>query len=179
MASTQSEAVARLYRTWQADPGDGDIIRDVSQWGVLTAEPGGVNYLEPDAGVPAMWAVPKGSAADRVLLYAHGGGFVSGSIYTHRKLCAHIAKAAGTRALIVGYPLVPDGGAYPAPVEHAVTAYRWLLDQGVEAGHIAFGGDSAGGIVAMSAQLHARDQGLPVPAATILISPWIDMEVTG
>lgn len=180
MASTQSDAVAKLYRTWLAGPADGDIIQDQHQWGVLTAEPGGIDYLEADvAGIPALWAVPKGAAADRVLLCVHGGGFVSGSIYTHRKLFAHIAKATGARALIVGYPLLLDGGTYPVPVEHAVSAYRWLIDQGVDAGHIALAGDSAGGLVAVTAQLHARDQGLPMPAATMLISPWIDLEVTG
>jgi acetyl esterase/lipase len=114
-----------------------------------------------------------------VLLCFHGGGFVSGSIYTHRRLFAHLAKAAGARALIAGYPLLPDGGAYPVPVDHAVAAYRWLLDQGVDAGHIAFAGDSAGGLVSISAQLRARDEGLPLPAATMLLSPWVDMEVAG
>jgi acetyl esterase/lipase len=180
MASIQSGAVAKLYRTFLANPAEDDLIQDQRQWDVLTAEPGGVDYLEPDAaGVPAIWAVPKGCAEDRVLLCVHGGGFVSGSIYTHRKLFAQLAKAAGARALIVGYPLLPDGGVYPVPVDLAVTAYRWLLDQGVDAGHIAFAGDSAGGLVSITAQLRARDQGLALPAATMLISPWVDMEVTG
>jgi acetyl esterase/lipase len=180
MASKQSDAVAKLYRTWLSNPAEDDIIRDQRQWDVLTAEPGGVDYLEPDIGeVPAMWVVPKGCAEDRVLLCVHGGGFVSGSVYTHRKLFAHLASAVGARALVVGYPLLPDGGAYPVPVDHAVTAYRWLLDQGVAAGHVAFAGDSAGGLVAVTAQLRARDQGLPLAAATMLISPWVDLEVTG
>jgi len=179
MASIQSGAVAKLYRMWLATTAEDDVIRDQQQWGVLTAEPGGVDYLETDAGgVPAMWAVPKGCAEDRVLLCIHGGGFVSGSIFTHRKLFAHLAKAAGARALIVDYPLLPDG-AYPAPDDHVVAAYRWLLDQGIDAGHIAFAGDSAGGLVSITAQLLARELGLPLSAATMLISPWVDMEVTG
>jgi acetyl esterase/lipase len=179
MASTQSGAVSKLYRTWLANPAEDDPIQDQRQWDVLTAEPGGVDYLEPDAGgVPAMWAIPKGCAEDRVLLCVHGGGFVSGSIYTHRKLFAHLAKATGARALIVGYPLLPDG-VHPAPIDHVVAGYRWLLDQGIDAGHIAFAGDSAGGGPAITAQLRARDEGLPLPAAAMLISPWVDMEVTG
>jgi monoterpene epsilon-lactone hydrolase len=179
MASPQSGAVAKLYRTWLANPAEDDVIRDPRQWDVLTAEPGGVDYLETDAGgLPAMWAVPKGCAEDRVLLCIHGGGFVSGSIYTHRKLFAHLAKASGTRALIVGYPLLPDG-VFPAPDDHVVAAYRWLLEQGIDAGHIAFSGDSAGGLVSITAQLRARERGLPLPAATMLMSPWVDMEVTG
>jgi acetyl esterase/lipase len=180
MASIQSGAVAKLYQTWLANPAEDDVIRDQRQWDVLTAEPGGVDYLETDiGGVPALWAVPKGCAEDRVLLCVHGGGFVSGSIYTHRKLFAHLAEAVGARALIVGYPLIPDAGMYPAPDNRVVDAYRWLLDQGIAAGHVAFAGDSAGGLISITAQLRSRDQGLPLPAATMLMSPWVDMEVTG
>jgi len=180
MASTQSQAVAALYRTWLANPADGDLIRDQAQWDVLTAEPGGVDYLECEIGPRrVMWAVPKGCAEDRVLLCLHGGGFVSGSMYSHRKLFAHLAKRVGARALLVSYPLLPDGGVYPVPVDDAVSAYRWLLDGGIAAGHIALVGDSAGGLLAITAQLRAREDGLPLPAATMLMSPWVDMEVMG
>jgi epsilon-lactone hydrolase len=68
----------------------------------LTAEPRGVDYIETDAGgVPAMWLAPKGCVDDRVLLCMHGGGFVGGSMYSHRKLFGHLAKAAGVRALVL------------------------------------------------------------------------------
>jgi acetyl esterase/lipase len=168
-----------MYQTWLRNPAADDLVRDQGQWDVLTSEPGGVDYVETDAGgTPAMWAVPKGSAEDHVLLCIHGGGFVSGSMYTHRKMFAHLAKAAGARALIVDYPLLPDG-VHPVPVDHVVAAYRWLLDQGINAGHIAFTGDSAGGGLSITAQLRARDRGLPLPAAAMPISPWVDMEVTG
>ena len=125
-----------------------------------------------------MWATPKNADLDRVLVCIHGGGFVSGSIYTHRKMFAHLAKAAGIRALIVGYRILPEG-VHPAPIDDVVTAYRWLLDQGVYPTHIAFTGDSAGGGLSITAQLKARDQGLPLPAAAMPLSPWIDMEITG
>ena len=68
---------------------------------------------------------------------------------------------------------------HPAPVDDAVAAYRWLLDQGVEPGHIALTGDSAGGALAVTALLRAREQNLPMPAATMPLSPWVDMESTG
>ena len=178
MASKQSAAVANLYRSFLAPKDEGDLIQD-QQWDVLTYEPLGVDYAETDAGgVPALWAVPKKSDQDRVLLCVHGGGFVSGSMYTHRKMFAHLAKAVGARALIVGYRLLPEG-VHPGPVDDVVAAYRWLLDQGVDPRHIAFAGDSAGGGLAITAQLRARDQGLPLPAAAMPISPWVDMEVTG
>jgi acetyl esterase/lipase len=181
MPSKQSEAVrrhweaARLART-QPD----DERPDDESWGDLTAEPREVDYLETEAGGrPAMWAVPKRSSPDRVLLCIHGGGFISGSIYTHRKMFGHLAKATGARALLVGYRLLPEGGTYPGPVDEVAAAYRWLLDQGTAAGHVAFAGDSVGGWLALTAQLRARDQGLPLPAAAMLLSPAVDLEVNG
>jgi acetyl esterase/lipase len=120
--------------------------RDLNaHWGGATTEPGGVDYVEVDAGgVPAMWATPKSSVADRVLLCLHGGGFIGGSMYTHRKMFAHLAKAAGARALIVDYRLTPEH-QHPAQIDDTFAAYGWLLDQGIQPGHIAVTGDSAGG----------------------------------
>jgi acetyl esterase/lipase len=181
LASKQSSAVSRLLRSWLEIPAQDpdwslDDQRDlVEGWNVLTNEPGGVDYLEVAAGgLPAMWAVPKEWSADRVLLCIHGGGFITGSIYTHRKLFAHVAKAAGVRALIVSYRLLPEG-VHPAPVEDVFAAYRWLLDQGIAADGVAFVGDSAGGVPALATQLRARDAALPLPAAALLLSPWVDM----
>jgi acetyl esterase/lipase len=152
---------------------------DDESWGDLTAEPRGVDYLETEAGgLPAMWAVPKGASTDRVLMCIHGGGFVSGSIYTHRKMFGHLAKAAGARALLVSYHLLPEG-VFPVPTDDVTRAYRWLLDQGISAGRIAFAGDSVGGWLAVTVQLRARERGLPLPAAALLISPCVDMETTG
>jgi len=152
---------------------------DDESWGDLTAEPRGVDYLETEAGgLLAMWAVPKRGSADRVLLCIHGGGFVSGSVYTHRKMFGHLAKATGARALLVSYHLLPEG-VFPVPADDVTNAYRWLLDQGISAGRIAFAGDSVGGWLAVTVQLHAREQGLPLPAAALLISPCVDLETTG
>ncbi|MBV9446532.1 MAG: alpha/beta hydrolase fold domain-containing protein [Streptosporangiaceae bacterium] len=163
MPSKQSEAVRRRWEASRlAMEQPGIDPPDDESWGDLTAEPRQVDYLEIEAGRrPGMWAVPKGASADRVLLCMHGGGFVGGSIYTHRKMFGHLAKAAGTRALLVSYPLLPEG-AYPVPAGEVMTAYRWLLDQGITAGHIAFAGDSVGGWLALTVQLRAREQG---PAA--------------
>jgi len=179
MASKQSSLAAKLYQLWLTQPPEDELITNQYGWELLTDEPGGVDYAETDAGgVPAMWAVPKASAEDRVLVCVHGGGFVAGSMYTHRKLYAHLAKGIGARALIVGYRLLPEG-VHPIPVDDVLAAYRWLLDQGITADHIAFTGDSAGGGLSITAQLRAREEGLPLPAATMLMSPWVDMEVTG
>jgi epsilon-lactone hydrolase len=181
MPSKQSEAVRRRWQaSWLAmTQPDGEGPDDES-WGDLTTEPREVDYLEIAAGGrPAMWAVPKRSNPDRVLMCIHGGGFVSGSIYTHRKMFGHLAKATGARALLVDYRLLSEGGAYPVPVDDVTAAYRWLLDEGAAASHVALAGDSTGGWLAVTVQLRARDQGLPLPAATMLLSPAVDLEATG
>jgi len=175
MPSKQSEAVRRHWEAARR----GEAPDDES-WGDLTAEPREVDYLETEAGGrPAMWLAPKRGRTDRVLLCLHGGGFVGGSIYTHRKMFGHLAKAAGARALLLGYRLLPEGGGYPVPVDEAEAAYRWLLEQGIEAGHIAFAGDSVGGWLAITTQLRAKDKGLPLPAAALLMSPFTDLEAGG
>jgi monoterpene epsilon-lactone hydrolase len=181
MPSKQSEAVRRRWEaSWLAIMQPGGEGPDDESWGDLTAEPREVDYTETTAGGrPAMWAVPKRGRQDRVLLCIHGGGFVSGSRYTHRKMFGHLAKATGARALLTDYRLLPEGGAYPAPVDDVAAAYRWLLDQGTAAGHVAFAGDSTGGWLAITVQLRARDQGLPLPAAAMLLSPAVDMEASG
>ena len=180
MTSKQSEAVRRRWEaSWLAMTQPDDQGPDYESWGDLTTEPREVDYQETEArGRPAMWAVPKRANTDRVLLCLPGGGFVSGSIYTHRKMFGHLAKVAGVRALLVGYRLLPEG-VYPAPVDDATAAYRWLLDQGITAGHIAFSGDSVGGWLAVTVQLRAREAGLPLPAAAMLISPATDLEANG
>lgn len=185
MASKQSEQLVTLYKSWIAALGANpemplDELRSMFEhWGDVTAEPGGVDYVETDAGgVPALWAVPKGCAADRVLLCAHGGGYVAGSMYTHRKIYGHFAKAIGCRALIVHYRRAPES-VHPGPVDDMVQAYRWLLDQGVQPNHIALTGDSAGGGLAITTMLRLREKGLPLPAASMPLSPWLDMDATG
>jgi monoterpene epsilon-lactone hydrolase len=178
MPSTESEAVRDLYASWTAARLKGEQ-HDDERWGDLTAEPRGVDYIETDAGgVPAMWLVPKGCAEDRALLCMHGGGFVGGSMYSHRKLFGHLAKTAGVRALVFDYRLTPQH-THPAQVDDAIAAYRWLLEQGITADHMAFTGDSSGGGLAITTQLRARELGLPLPAAAMPFSPWFDMELTG
>jgi acetyl esterase/lipase len=185
MASKQSEQLVTLYKGWIAALGVNpemplDELRGMFEhWGDVTAEPGGVDYIEADAGgVPALWAVPKACAQDRVLLCSHGGGYVTGSMYTHRKVYGHFAKAVGCRALIVDYRRAPEN-VHPGPVNDMTTVYKWLLDQGISPRHIVLTGDSAGGGLAITTLLRAREQGLPMPAATVPLSPWLDMDASG
>ena len=180
MPSKQSEAVKRHWEMARMVMERPDVEPpDNESWGDLTAEPREVDYIETEAGGrPAMWAVPKHSHPDRVLLCIYGGGFVGGSIYSHRKMYGHLAKATGARALLISYRLLPEG-VYPAPLDDVEAAYRWLLDQGIAPGHVALAGDSAGGWLAVTVQLRARERGLPLPAAALLISPWTDLGASG
>jgi epsilon-lactone hydrolase len=180
MPSNQSEAIRRRWEASRlAMTQPGFAAPDDESWGDLTAEPRGVDYLETEVcGLPAMWAVPKNASRDRVLLCIHGGGFVSGSIYTHRKMFGHLAKATTARALLVSYHLLPEG-IFPVPAIDVTNAYRWLLDQGISADSIAFAGDSVGGWLAVAVQLRAREQGLALPAAALLMSPCVDLETRG
>jgi len=143
---------------------------------VQAAEPTGVTYEEVEAGGrPAMLCSPQGADTDRVVLYFHGGGFVSNSMHSHRKLAAHLAKATGCAALVPDYRLAPEH-PFPTQIEDAAAAYRWLLDRGFGHDHIAFAGDSAGGNLATALALKLRDEGAPLPAAIVGFSPWYDLE---
>lgn len=128
--------------------------------------------------IPGEWIVPPGAANDRVILYLHGGGYVMGSINTHRAMVARIARAGQARALAIDYRLAPEH-PFPAAVDDATAAYRWLVAQGYKPGKIVVAGDSAGGGLALATLLALRDAGTPLPAAGVGISPWTDMEGTG
>jgi monoterpene epsilon-lactone hydrolase len=138
-----------------------------------------INCQPIDAGgVKAEWIIPPNAAPDRVILYFHGGGYVMGSINTHRAMVARIARASQARALALDYRLAPEH-PFPAAVEDATAGYRWLLAQGYQPNKIAIAGDSAGGGLVLATLIALRDSTIPLPACAIPISPWTDMEGTG
>ncbi len=128
--------------------------------------------------VPAEWLRPIGVQDDRVVLYLHGGGYTMGSCNTHRALGARLAIAAQTPVLLIDYRLAPEH-PFPAALEDALTAYRWLIDPEKLARPIALAGDSAGGGLVVAAAIALRDQGDRLPAAIVCLSPWTDLAVTG
>ena len=130
------------------------------------------------AGVPAEWVVAPGAAADRVLLYLHGGGYVIGSVDTHRDLAGRLSRAAAARVLVLDYRLAPEH-PYPAAVEDATTAYRWLLHNGATPARTVIAGDSAGSGLTVATLVVLRDTGDPLPAAGVCLSPWVDLEGIG
>ena len=129
-------------------------------------------------GVPGEWVVAPEAHVDRVVLYLHGGGYCMGSPASHRRLVAALSKAAEARALSLDYRLAPEH-PYPAAVDDAVAAYRWLLANGVRPERLAISGDSAGGGLTLATLLALRDAGDPLPAAGVPLSAWTDLEGTG
>ena len=128
--------------------------------------------------VPAEWIITPKTSADRVILYLHGGSYNSGSITSHRSLAANIANAAKARALIIDYRLAPEY-PFPAAVEDARAAYRWLLENQFSPDHIIVAGDSCGGGLALSLLISLRDEQQPLPAAAVCLSPWTNLTCTG
>lgn len=129
-------------------------------------------------GVPAEWSLAPGADDSRVLLYFHGGGYCSGSIKSHRAMAGGVGKLAGIRTLAIAYRLAPEH-PYPAQLEDALKAWRFLRAQGYAPEHIAVGGDSAGGNLTLALLLALREFGEVLPAAAWLVSPWTDLLMTG
>jgi acetyl esterase/lipase len=123
-------------------------------------------------------SLAPGSDPAKVLLFFHGGGYCSGSIRSHRGMVSETGRAAKVRTLAVGYRLAPEN-PFPAALDDAVAAFEFLLAQGVAASHIAIAGDSAGGGISLSTMARLRDAGKPLPGAAWLVSPWVDLEMTG
>ncbi|MGH8505257.1 MAG: alpha/beta hydrolase [Stenotrophobium sp.] len=129
-------------------------------------------------GVPAERVSNSGANGEAVVLYLHGGAYVLGSPKTHRSISTHLAKAAHASVHVLDYRLAPEH-PHPAALEDALTAYRWLLDQGIAAARITIAGDSAGGGLALATALAIRDTKLPAAGALVLLSPWTDMTNSG
>src|SRR5579864_3389676 len=135
--------------------------RDIDARGREYGLPAGVK-VEPvtAGGVPAEWTWTEGDARDAAILYLHGGGYVIGSLDSHRHLVAEAGRAAGCWALALDYRLAPEH-PFPAPVEDTLAGYRYLLDRGIAPGRVAIAGDSAGGGLVVAAMVAIRDAGLP------------------
>ena len=129
-------------------------------------------------GVPGEWSIVPGSDASRVLMFFHGGGYCSGSIVSHRRMVTEAGRAAGVRTLAIGFRLAPEH-PFPAAFDDALTAWRFLRKQGIDAKHIAVGGDSAGGGLTLALINRLRAAGEEHPACAWLASPWTDLTMSG
>jgi epsilon-lactone hydrolase len=153
--------------------------RDIDQRGKDFGLAADVTVQTVDAhGVRAEWTSTPNADRSSAILYLHGGGYVIGSLDSHRHVAAEVGRASGTRTLAVDYRLAPEH-PFPAPVEDTLAAYRYLLESDIQPKHIALAGDSAGGGLVVGALLAIREAGLPLPGCGWCISPWVDMEALG
>ena len=130
-----------------------------------------------DHRIEGEWIKPK-QADEGVILYLHGGGYISCSAATHRPITAALARLSNLRVFALNYRLAPEF-RFPAALDDAVAAYQWLIDQGISARTISLAGDSAGGGLVLALLLRARDSGLPLPACGVCFSAWTDLAATG
>jgi acetyl esterase/lipase len=181
MTVSQLDSLITLLRSRPA-PATQDVAEARARFEKMGAFLGGA----PDAkcekvdvdGVPAEWVSARGVDAGRAVLYLHGGGYAIGSLNTHRRLAFDISAASGARLLLLDYRLAPEH-PFPAAVDDAAKAWRWLLKQGLAANKLAIAGDSAGGGLTIATLVNLRDQKLGPPACAVAISPWVDLEGVG
>jgi len=182
-ASQQLEAVIQAFRSFGESTQALTAIEDIR-----AAFEEMSSHFRPDAdiktervgvgGVPAEWIAAPGASEDRVLFYLHGGGYVIGSMRTHREMLSRMSRVSGARVLGLEYRMAPEN-PFPIAVEDSVAGYRWLLSKGTDPKKIVIGGDSAGGGLTVAALVALRYLGEPMPAAGVCLSPWVDLEGTG
>jgi acetyl esterase/lipase len=180
MPSPEAQQVVSMLRAEPLLAPDVAQIRANMEGLAALVAPGPEIALEPveAAGIPAEWIVAPGADRSRAILYLHGGGYAVGSIATHRGLVGRLSAASGAVGLAIDYRLAPEH-PFPAAVEDAVAAYRWLLAQGIAPGRIAIAGDSAGGGLTLATLVSLRDAGVPLPACAVTFSPWADLALEG
>lgn len=140
----------------------------------------GSNVRQVDeSGVRGEWVEPERADDAGVILYVHGGGYVSCSPTTYRPLTAALARHARRRVFSPDYRLAPEH-RYPAALEDVLAAYNWLrTDLNIPPGAISFAGDSAGGGLVLASLLRLRDACAPLPACAVCFSPWTDLAGAG
>ena len=162
------------------------LISDPVHLREMAARVDGLGKREPDVQIepvtagaaPALWVDVKRARRDRVVLYLHGGAFIAETPRFHGALLARICREGRARGLMLSYRLAPEH-PYPAALDDSVAAYRWLLGQGIAANRIIVAGDSAGGNLTLALLLRARDEGLPLPAGAVALSPVADFTFSG
>lgn len=130
--------------------------------------------------IDAAWIIPQNSepakgSPERLIMYTHGGGYIAGSINSHLDLVSRISLATGFRVLLFNYRLAPE---YPFPqgLQDVRAVYAWIMENYGDNHRISLAGDSAGGGLTLALLAGLLKEGLPLPACTALISPWLDLE---
>jgi len=179
MAQSEIDAVRALLSSKPRPVGWRERRKRLDEVGAVWPVADDVELTEVDAnGVPGEYSVVPGSDPFRVLMFFHGGGYCSGSVQSHRRLVTEAGRTAKMRTLAVAYRLAPEH-PFPAAYDDALTAWRFLRNQGIAAGHIAIGGDSAGAGLTLALISRLRDAHEELPACAWLISPWSDLTMSG
>jgi monoterpene epsilon-lactone hydrolase len=179
MAQSEIEAVRALLNSKPRPVGWPERRRRLDDVGSVWPVADDVKLAAIDVdGVPGEYSIVPGSDPSRILLFFHGGGYCSGSIVSHRRMVSEAGRAAGVRTLAIAYRLAPEH-PFPAAHEDVLTAWRFLLNQGISAARIAVGGDSAGAGLALGLIGRLRDGHEELPACAWLVSPWTDLTMSG
>jgi len=179
MAETEIDAVRALLGSKPRPVGWPERRKRIEEVGAVWPIADDVELTAVDVnGMPGEYSIVRGSDASRVLMFFHGGGYCSGSIKSHRRLVTEAGRAARMCTLAVAYRLAPEH-PFPAAYEDALSAWRFLRNQGIAAAQIAIGGDSAGAGLTLALISRLRNAHEEVPACAWLISPWTDLTMSG
>lgn len=137
-----------------------------------------ITRQHPFAQFTGAWIMPKDERREGVILYLHGGGYTCGGLEYAMGFGSMLAVQCGTRVFCAAYRLAPEN-RFPAAVDDAMEAYRYLLSKGYGASHITLCGESAGGGLCYALCLRLKEAGLPLPCGIIVISPWTDLTASG
>lgn len=183
MASWQSHLIKFTLRVLQSIERQSSSIQQerakIEARAALVLKKRNVKYEPCNVeGMRAEWVTAPGASPERVILHLHGGAYIVGSVNTHRGLATDLSRVTRARVLLVEYRLAPEC-PFPAAVDDALIAYRWLLSQGISSKRLVVTGDSAGGGLTAALLVAARDAGEPMPAAAVCLSPFVDLALTG
>ena len=126
------------------------------------------------AGLPAEWIKAPEVDTSKAVLYLHGGGYIMGSLNTHRALMGEISRAANAVVLGLEYRLAPES-PYPIAVNDGVAGYKWLVESGFKPENTAIAGDSAGGGLTLATLVDLKKEGVELPGVAVCLSPWSDL----
>jgi phosphinothricin tripeptide acetyl hydrolase len=157
----------------------GQMRKDIDAFGALFPVSPNVEIVPVRAGErPAELLIPANKRSKCVLLYLHGGGFVMGSIQSHRQMASHLSAAAKITTLITDYRLAPEH-PFPAAIDDTMSVYQFLLTSGMAPHQIVVVGDSAGGGLSVSLMMRLKEKQLPLPGSCVVLSPWVDLALKG
>ena len=179
MADAETDAVRQFLASTPRPAGLVERRERLDALGSRYPLPADVQVEPVDAnGVAAEWTLTPEADPSRVILFLHGGGYVSGSLDSHRHMVAQAGREARARTLALAYRLAPEH-PFPAALADAVAGYHFLLSQGLDPKRIAVAGESAGGGLAIAMLVSLRNRGDPLPACIWCSSPWVNLEATG